>query len=211
MISTYSWNDAGTPIAPTVPLRALQLPLEFGQPNLVLGALLRSSESSICHLDLGEVVMTAEHLARIAPEVKTALGTIAPQLATFKAILDFRSWGMRSSHTSSDFLAAALAALRDVKEVALGILGFSFATVLTDLQPLLHLHTLFIGHSKLEARASQAPFRQCTSQTAIDYLNGAVALKSLTLPRQLKEVWTKDELKRVKAASKKRGVRFELA
>jgi hypothetical protein len=75
MISTYSWNDAGTSIAPTVPLRALQLPLEFGQPNLVLGALLRSSESSIRHLDLGEVVMTAEHLARIAPEVKTALVT----------------------------------------------------------------------------------------------------------------------------------------
>ncbi|ORY52835.1 hypothetical protein BCR35DRAFT_18677 [Leucosporidium creatinivorum] len=121
--------------------------------------------------------------------------------------MNFRSWGMRNAYTSSDFLSTTLAALRDVGSLSLGDLGFSFSAILPLLQPLPHLHTLSIRHSNLEEQ--QGPFHQLTSKSAIDFVNAAVALKSLTLPRQMKDVWTKDELKRVKSAAKKRNVRFD--
>lgn len=38
---------------------------------------------------------------------------------------------------------------------------------------------------------------------------GAVAFGSLTLLRHVKDIWTPDELKRVKAVAKMRGVRLD--
>lgn len=212
-ISTYTWRDGDTTTAPSASLYELHLPLENGHSNLTLDDLLKSSKSTLRHLNLGGRVTTAASLAQLAPEIKTSLETVAPQLVTLKAVLDF-VWhgGFSLPYTASDFLLSALAALRDVKdsELALGILGFPFATVLSLLQPLLHLHTLSIGLSELGAHAPQAPFSQLTSQAAIDFIDGAVSLKSLTLPRQMKDVWTKNELDRVKAAAQKRDVRFAL-
>lgn len=59
------------------------------------------------------------------------------------------------------------------------------ATIFPLLQPLQHPYTLFLGPSRI--KASRGAINHLTSGKTIDFLNGAVALKALTLPRQMKE------------------------
>jgi hypothetical protein len=159
------------------------------------------------HLHLGKTTTDATSLNRISNEVKALLATIAPQLVTLGAVFDFSLWGART-YAPSNFLSSTLTASRDIESLSLGIIGFSFSTILPLLQPLLHLRTLVIGQSMLAA--TQGPFGQLTSTMAVDFINGAVALKALTLPRQLNQAWTKDGLIRVTAAAEEKGVRFRL-
>jgi len=145
-------------------------------------------------------------------DVKVLLEKVAPQLATFEAVFDcydsYDIWTGSSRFVASDFLTSTLAALRDVQVLSLGILGFDFSATLRSLRSLLHLRSLFIGRSAMAA--ATGPFHELTSTAAIDFIVSAVALESLTLPRQMKEVWTNNQLAQVEAAAQTRGIRFML-
>lgn len=169
--------------------------------------LLKSGLSTLRHLHLGKITTDVDALNHISNDVKASFATIAPQLVTLGAVFDLSAWGLRT-YAPSDFFSSTLTVLKDVDTLSLGIIGFSLSTILPLLQPLVHLRTLSIGPSTLQA--AQATFHQLTSQATIDFVYGAVALKTLTLPRQLGKVWTKDELEKVKAAAELKGVRFTL-
>ncbi|ORY84190.1 hypothetical protein BCR35DRAFT_303282 [Leucosporidium creatinivorum] len=203
----YSRDSALPGQVPQAAIRRLQLPLQTWDGNGILVALLAQATSTLCHLDLGKRIADRASLADLPLTLSASLVTAAPQLISFAAVLDVNSWPY-ATYAESDYLISTLSAFRDIQEVSLGILGFSFSAILPLLQPLLHLRTLSIGKSKLSA--DKGPFHELTSTAAIDFINGAAALKSLTLPWQMEVVWTKDELKQANSAAKEKGVRFLL-
>jgi hypothetical protein len=154
--------------------------------------------------------VTAGALAQVAPETKSSLENVAPRLLSLEAVFTVGSSWRRNPvvYAPSTFLSTTLAALRDVEEVSLGDLGYAVSEILPVLQPLLYLQILSIGHSDLHA--TRGPFDQLTSKAVLAFLDGAVALEYLSLPRQLEEIWTKDEPECVRSAAKEVDVRFEL-
>lgn len=194
----------------TTSLHELYLPLDSARCSSALTALLKSGQSTLRHLDFGSPGMTADEVAQVPSETTSLLETLAPQLVSLEAVFAFGSSIWRPPpYAPPTFLSSILQALRDVEEVALGDLGYSISGILPLLQPLPHLQVLSIGQSQLGA--ADGPFDQLTSQAAIDFLEGAAVLEYLSLPRQLQELWTKAELKRVKATAKECNVRFEMA
>lgn len=205
-VSDYASDPTPTLEAATTSLQELYLPLRWGDCSQALNALLKAGKSTLRHLDFGSPSVTADALAQVPPETMSSLETVAPQLLSLEAV--FTCWRNRVAYAPSNFLSTTLAALRDVEEVSLGDLGYAVSEILPVLQPLHNLQVLSIGQSNLHA--THGPFDQLTSKAVLAFLDGAVALEYLSLPRQLEEIWTKDELKRVRAAAKEVDVRFEL-
>lgn len=196
----------------TIPsLHKLQLRFDGERCSSVFLALLKASESTLRELDIGAVVMNARDLEDVNSEVKSALAKVAPQLKTLDAVFQCQSWDQRGiPHPLSNFLMPMLVALRDVESLALGNFGISFATILSILQHLPRLRLLFITSSRLATR--RGPFQEMTSQSVVKFTQraGASALREVTLPWQMREVWTMEESKAVRIAAGECRVRLNL-
>lgn len=134
-----------------------------------------------------------------------SLISVAPQLLSFEAETD--GWLYYFEDATKRF-DAVLDALRDVRHVKLGCTAFQLSSLLARLQPLQHLHTVVISG---QPRTQDAvPVDEITSTSALDFIAESASIRFLTLPRELEQTWTAQEIATVRSAAAEKDVSFRL-
>lgn len=193
------------------PVRLQRLHLNLGEGsggNLdTINKIITSSFSTLRHLDLGPYHESAFDLT---PQFNlsdlSVIARVAPQLHTFKSSTVVNDGG---HPPACDYLATTLSALRDVRILPLGVGGYDLSNIFSLLQPLPFLHTLsFLVESEGIARMVEdlGRYRTLSAEKAVAFIEHAPALKHLTLPERVYDVWEEEELDNVRVAARKQGV-----
>ncbi|ORY84164.1 hypothetical protein BCR35DRAFT_303250 [Leucosporidium creatinivorum] len=134
---------------------------------------------------------------------------VAPQLLSLVALSEASYFAdvLLEEHWWPTFCA-----LRDVQELQIGCVGYKLDEIFPLLQQLQHLTTLSISHLDPPSPYPRniPHFDKLTSATTLEFIAETPALRSLALPRQLRPIWTAEELAEVKAAAEEKGLCLRL-
>ncbi|ORY84160.1 hypothetical protein BCR35DRAFT_62404 [Leucosporidium creatinivorum] len=197
-------DEEPAPLSP-LPLTRLEIPLSE------VALLLAPAPNTLRHLHFtsAPIPRNSSTQAEGSNHPLASVTAIAPQLLSLVAVAK-RKGDMSHHPELTDYWWPTLCALRDVRELRIGVIGYKLDAILTLLRPLKHLASLSISDPRQIWYDISPPLRLLTSAATLDFIDEAPALQNLTLPHQLGNVWTKEELARVETAAKQKGVRFIL-
>lgn len=168
-----------------------------------VGSIITSASATLRHVALEHLV--SADLLDLHPPVTSPLAAVAPQLRTFTIHFDPR-FVLQSQVTCFD---GVVGALRDIRTLRLGLNGVRFSSVFSSLQPLEHLS--FVGIVGAGDIGQATPCSDIISPVIIDFLVQSSSIRHVTLPKQLKGFWSKEEIARVSMVAQEQGVKAELA